>query len=101
MTYRVTGLNPAKFRPLFALADQELPRAGILRRRAAAGFRHAGALARGFDSDGMMADALLAQPGEADAAIRTLFASLISPIFTPTMPRGGAFQRGSSDADDS
>ena len=28
---------------------------------------------RGFDADGMMADALLAQPGEADSAIRKLF----------------------------
>ena len=28
---------------------------------------------RGFDGDGMMADALLTQPGEADAGIRTLF----------------------------
>ena len=29
---------------------------------------------RGFDKDGMMADAILTQPGEADAGIRTLFA---------------------------
>jgi hypothetical protein len=28
---------------------------------------------RGFDQDGMMADALLTQPGEADAGIRKLF----------------------------
>jgi len=28
---------------------------------------------RGFDKDGMMADALLTQPGEADAGIRKLF----------------------------
>lgn len=28
---------------------------------------------RGFDKDGMMADAILAQPGEADAGIRRLF----------------------------
>jgi hypothetical protein len=28
---------------------------------------------RGFDADGMMADALLTQPGEADAGIRELF----------------------------
>lgn len=28
---------------------------------------------RGFDGDGMMADALLTQPGEADAGIRKLF----------------------------
>lgn len=28
---------------------------------------------RGFDADGMMADAMLAQPGEADAGIRKLF----------------------------
>jgi hypothetical protein len=30
---------------------------------------------RGFDAEGMMADARLAAPGEADAAIRALFAS--------------------------
>ncbi len=30
---------------------------------------------RGFDADGMMADALLTQPGEADAGIRKLFAN--------------------------
>jgi hypothetical protein len=30
---------------------------------------------RGFDKDGMMAEALLAQPGEADSAIRKLFAN--------------------------
>ena len=28
---------------------------------------------RGFDEDGMMADAVLTQPGEADAGIRKLF----------------------------
>ena len=30
---------------------------------------------RGFDKEGMMADALLTQPGEADAGIRKLFAN--------------------------
>jgi len=30
---------------------------------------------RGFDSEGMMADAILVQPGEADAGIRSLFAN--------------------------
>ena len=30
---------------------------------------------RGFDADGMMADAILTQPGEADAGIRKLFAN--------------------------
>ena len=30
---------------------------------------------RGFDSQGMMADAILTQPGEADAGIRKLFAN--------------------------
>ena len=30
---------------------------------------------RGFDADGMMAEAILAQPGEADAGIRKLFAN--------------------------
>ena len=30
---------------------------------------------RGFDRDGMMVDAMLTQPGEADAGIRKLFAN--------------------------
>jgi len=30
---------------------------------------------RGFDADGMMAEAMLTQPGEADAGIRKLFAN--------------------------
>ena len=30
---------------------------------------------RGFDKDGMMTDAILTQPGEADAGIRRLFAN--------------------------
>jgi hypothetical protein len=30
---------------------------------------------RGFDKDGMMAEAILTQPGEADAGIRKLFAN--------------------------
>lgn len=30
---------------------------------------------RGFDADGMMAEAILSQPGEADSAIRKLFAN--------------------------
>jgi hypothetical protein len=30
---------------------------------------------RGFDEDGMMADALITKPGEADAGIRKLFAN--------------------------
>jgi len=30
---------------------------------------------RGFDADGMMAEAILTQPGEADAGIRQLFAN--------------------------
>jgi len=30
---------------------------------------------RGFDEDGMMADAVITQPGEADAGIRKLFAN--------------------------
>ncbi len=30
---------------------------------------------RGFDADGMMAEAILSQPGEADAGIRKLFAN--------------------------
>jgi len=129
MTYRVTGLDPAEFRPLFSLPDEELALAGMRRmtvttrpgypcrvslvdrepgeqvillnhvsHAVANPYRASHAIfvadaeqgefvdqpppvfatrvlsLRGFDSDGMMADALLAQPGEADAAIRTLFA---------------------------
>jgi hypothetical protein len=44
---------------------------------------------RGFDKDGMMADALLTQPGEADAGIRRLFADpAIETIHAHNATRG-------------
>ena len=44
---------------------------------------------RGFDADGMMADAILAQPGEADAGIRKLFENPgISTIHAHNATRG-------------
>ena len=127
MTYRIAGLDPEPYRPLFALSDSELEIRGMLRMKVTdAGFpcritlvdrdigdsvlllnhvshdvanpyraSHAIFVAdgeqasfvdevppvfaarvlslRGFDGDGMMANAVLAQPGEADAAIRKLF----------------------------
>ena len=128
MTYRITGLDPAPYRPLFALPDEALAGLGMKRMivTASPGFpcrvslidravgdevillnhvshdvanpyraSHAIFVAdaeqaefvdavppvlnrrllslRGFDSDWMMADALIAQPGEADEAIRKLF----------------------------
>jgi hypothetical protein len=129
MTYRITGLDPASFKPLFGLSEDELAQRGIVPMEVtrAPGFpcrisltdREVGERVllvnhashdvanpyrathaifvgetdeaaefvdevppvfearvlslRGFDGNGMMADAVLAQPGEADAAIRTLF----------------------------
>ena len=130
MAYRIEGLSPAPFQPLFGLTDAELEAQGALRvvadgRRAfpcritlddaGAGetlillnhvsqnaptpYRASHAIyvregarepalyvdetppvfaertlsLRGFDADGMMQSALLAQPGEADAKIRELF----------------------------
>ena len=132
MTYRIKGLDPAQFQPLFGLPDAELKKAGAVRMEVVRrpGFpcritlddRHPGETVllvnytshdvanpyrashaifvseqaaeapeyvdqlppvlttrvlslRGFDAAGMMADATLAQPGEAAAAIRTLFAN--------------------------
>ena len=44
---------------------------------------------RGFDEQGMMADALLTQPGEADAGIRKLFANpAIATIHAHNATRG-------------
>jgi hypothetical protein len=44
---------------------------------------------RGFDEDGMMVDALLTQPGEADAGIRKLFEnSAIETIHAHNATRG-------------
>ena len=128
MTYRITGLDPAPYKPLFALSDADLAGRGIVRMTVtqkpsfpcrvsltdrdvgeevllvnhvshdvANPYRASHAIfvadagqaefvdevppvfetrvlsLRAFDGEGMMADALLAQPGEADAAIRKLF----------------------------
>jgi hypothetical protein len=128
MTYRIAGLDPAPFKPLFGLSDAQLAERGIVRMsvtdpgfpcRVSLTEREVGERVlllnhlshdvanpyrathaifigeadepatfvddippvfegrvlslRGFDASGMMADAVLAQPGEADAAIRKLF----------------------------
>ena len=130
MTYRITGLDPARYRPLFGLSDEDLSSRGIVRmivdekpsypcrvsltdrdvgesvlllnhvshdvanpyRASHAIFVTEGVEAageyvdevppvfgprvlslRGFNEDGMMAEAILTQPGEADAGIRKLF----------------------------
>jgi hypothetical protein len=130
MSYRITGLDPRPFRPLFTLSDEELEQRGMRRMNvtqklgfpcrvslvdrqlgeqvillnhvshdvanpyrachaifvadadraefvdaAAPVFETRVLSLRGFDADGMMADALLSQPGEADAGIRSLFAN--------------------------
>lgn len=130
-TYRVKGLDPAPFKPLFGLSDEELESRGIVRMTVSSPtfpcrvsltdrslgetvlllnhvshdvanpYRATHAIfitegeeeaaeyfdevppvfekrvlsLRGFDADGMMADAILTQPGEADAGIRGLFAN--------------------------
>lgn len=130
-TYRVKGLDPAPFKPLFGLPDEELASRGIVRMivssptfpcrvsltdreigervlllnhishdianpyrashavfvtegeeqaadyvdRVPPVFEKRVLSLRGFDADGMMADAILTQPGEADAGIRKLFAN--------------------------
>ena len=130
MTYRITGIDPAPYRHLYGLSDEDLASRGIVRitvtekpsfpcrvsltdreigetvlllnhlshdvanpyRASHAIFVTEGAdlpaeyideappvfgprvlSLRGFDKDGMMSDAALAQPGEADATIRKLF----------------------------
>ena len=127
MTYRIAGLDPEPFKPLFPLTDDELESHGMKRMKvtsstfpcrvslvdrpigeevillnhvshdAANPYRSSHAIfvanaeqaqfvdevppvfvsrvlsLRGFDKDGMMADALITQPGEADAGIRKLF----------------------------
>ena len=130
MTYRITGLDPAPYKPLLGLSDDELAKRGIVRmtvtkkpsfpcrvsltdrdigervllinhcsHQVANPYRASHAIfvaedaleagqfvdqippvfetrvlsMRGFDGQGMMADAMLVQPGEADAAIRKLF----------------------------
>ena len=131
MTYRIAGLDPTPYRPLFGLSDEELARRGVVRMTVDGGgfpcrvsltdravgetvllvnhlshdvanpYRASHAIfvtereqepaeyvdkvppvfetrvlsLRGFDKDGMMADAILTQPGEADAGIRRLFAN--------------------------
>ena len=131
MTYRITGLDPAPYKPLFGLSDEELAARGVVRmtvdsptfpcrvsltdrglgervllvnhvsQDAAGPYRASHAIfvteteqepaefvdevppvfktrvlsLRGFDTDGMMTDAILTQPGEADAGIRKLFAN--------------------------
>ena len=131
MTYRITGLDPAPYRHLFGLSDEELAEEGVVRmtvtsptfpcrvsltdreigeqvlllnhvshdvanpyRASHAIFVTEGAAEaaeyfdqippvfekrilslRGFDADGMMADAILTQPGDADEGIRRLFAN--------------------------
>ena len=131
MTYRITGLDPAPYKPLFGLSDEALAERGIVRmtvdsptfpcrvsltdralgetvlllnhvshdvanpyRASHAIFVTEGAdqpaeyvdrippvfekrilSLRGFDSTGMMAEAVLTQPGEADEGIRRLFAN--------------------------
>jgi len=145
MTYKVTGLDPTPYRPLFGLSDEELEKRGIVRMavtsptfpcRVSLTDRELGESVlllnhtshdvanpykathaifvtetdqeaatyvdeippvfqkrvlslRGFDKDGMMADALLTQPGEADAAIRKLFANpAIATIHAHNATRG-------------
>ena len=130
MTYRITGLDPAPYKPLFGLSDAALEERGVVRMTVnekpsfpcrvsltdrdigeavllvnhvshdvANPYRASHAIfvtegeqeaaeyvdevppvfvkrvlsLRGFDADGMMADAVLTQPGEADAGIRKLF----------------------------
>jgi hypothetical protein len=132
MTYRIKGLDPAPFRTLFGLTDEELERQGIVRmtvtekpsfpcrvtledrdvgetvlllnhvshdvanpyRASHAIFVAEGAeeaaefvdevppvfatrilSLRGFDPNGMMADAILTRPGESDEGIRKLLAN--------------------------
>jgi hypothetical protein len=131
MTYVVEGLDPAPFKPLFAMTDAQLAERGILRMKVtgdgfpcrvsltdraigetmlllnhvshdvANPYRAAHAIfvtqteqearryvdevppvfrtrvlsLRGFDKDGMMVDAILTQPGEADAGIRKLLSN--------------------------
>ena len=126
MTYRIAGLDPKPFRPLFELSDEELELRGMKRMTVtsptfpcrvslvdrpigeqvillnhvshdvANAYRASHAIfvadveqaeyvddvppvfeprvlsLRGFDEDGMMAEALITQPGEADAGIRKL-----------------------------
>jgi hypothetical protein len=130
MTYRITGIDPAPYRHLYGLSDEELASRGVVRmivnekpsfpcrvsltdrdlgesvlllnhlsHDVANPYRASHAIfvtegveqaaefidrvppvfeprvlsLRGFDKDGMMEEAILTQPGEADAGIRKLF----------------------------
>ncbi|HET9811043.1 MAG TPA: DUF1203 domain-containing protein [Sphingomicrobium sp.] len=131
MAYRIRGLDPRPFQPLFALSNEELAKRGVIRMTVdsptypcrvslvdrpvgesvllvnhvnhdvANPYRSSHAIfvaeaagepaefadevppvfekrilsLRGFDSEGMMADAVLTQPGDADEGIRGLFAN--------------------------
>ena len=131
MTYVVRGIDPAPYRELFGLSDDELEKKGVIRMTVdsptfpcrvsltdreigekvlllnhvshdvANAYRASHAIfvteteqepaeyvdhvppvfetrvlsLRGFDKDGMMAEATLTQPGEADAGIRKLLAN--------------------------
>ena len=143
MTYRITGLDPEPFRPLFALSDEELENRGMRRMTVTNGgfpcrvslvdrpvgedvillnhvshdvanpYRASHAIfvadadqaeyvdkvppvfaprvlsLRAFAEDGMMADALIARPGEADAGIRKLFENpAIATIHVHNAARG-------------
>jgi hypothetical protein len=129
MTYRIRGIDPAPYRHLYSLSDEELAAQGIVRMTVTAkpsfpcrvsltdrdigervlllnhGSHESGPYRashaifvtegadepaeyvdevppvfgprilslRGFEKDGMMTEAILTQPGEADAGIRKLF----------------------------
>lgn len=146
MTYRITGLDPTPYRPLYGLSDEELTSRGIVRMTVTAkpkfpcrvtledreigesvlllnhlshdvanpyrashaifvgeGAQQAAEFVdevppvfegrilslRGFDALGMMADAILTQPGEADEGIRRLFANpAIATIHAHNAVRG-------------
>jgi Protein of unknown function (DUF1203) len=145
MSYVVRGIDPAPYRPLFGLLDEQLAELGVVRMRvnsptfpcrvsltdraigetvlllnhvshdAAGPYRASHAIfvaeaeqdaaefadrvppvfetrvlsLRGFDKEGMMAEALLTQPGEADAGIRRLFANpAIETIHAHNATRG-------------
>ena len=132
MTYRITGLDPAPYKPLFGLSDDELAERGVVRMTVsekpsfpcrvtledreigeqvlllnhvshdvANPYRASHAIfvtegldeaaefidevppvldtrilsLRGFDDQGMMAQAVLTEPGDADEGIRRLFAN--------------------------
>jgi Protein of unknown function (DUF1203) len=145
MTYRIRGLHPGPFKPLFGLSDEELAERGIIRmvvdsptfpcrvsltdraigekvlllnhvsHDVANPYRASHAIfvtegegqaadyvdqvppvfekrvlsLRGFDVDGMMAEAILTQPGEADEGIRRLFANpAVATIHAHNATRG-------------